>query len=55
MRATAFAIVALIVGNAALAKQPCNSSFWVWQGGERVKVCCNQQNFCVTKFGIYNQ
>ena len=55
MKATALAIVALIVGNAAIAQQPCNSSFWVWQGGERVKVCCNQQNFCVTKYGIYQQ
>ena len=33
----------------------CNYSYWVWQGGERVKVCCNQQDFCVTKFGIYQQ
>jgi hypothetical protein len=38
----------------ALSSQ-CTYSFWVWQGGERVKVCCNQQNFCVTKFGIYSQ
>ena len=54
MRILAFALISTIIGNAAIAKQPCNSSFWVWQGGERVKVCCNQQNFCVTKFGIYN-
>ena len=38
----------------ALSAQ-CIYSFWVWQGGERVKVCCNQQNFCVTKYGIYQQ
>lgn len=38
----------------ALSSQ-CTYSFWVWQGGERVKVCCNQQNFCVTKFGVYSQ
>jgi len=55
VRATIFALAATIIGNAAIAKQPCNYAFWVWQGGERVKVCCNQQNFCVTKFGIYNQ
>lgn len=55
MRIFAFALVSTIMGNAAIAKQPCNYAFWVWQGGERVKVCCNQQNFCVTKFGIYNQ
>ena len=55
MRATIFALAAVIIGNAALAQQQCTYSFWVWQGGERVRVCCNQQNFCVTKFGIYNQ
>lgn len=57
MRATLFAIFAIAVGNATLvlAQQPCNTSFWTWQGGERVKVCCNQQNFCTTKYGIYNQ
>lgn len=55
MRAVIFATISLAIGNVALAQQPCNHSFWVWQGGERVKVCCNQQNFCVTKFGIYNQ
>jgi len=44
-----------LIGNAAVAQQSCTYSFWAWQGGERVKVCCNQQNFCVTKFGIYNQ
>ena len=38
----------------ALSSQ-CTYSYWVWQGGERVKVCCNQQDFCVTKFGIYQQ
>ena len=57
MRATLFTIFAIAVGNATLvlAQQPCNTSFWTWQGGERVKVCCNQQNFCTTKYGIYNQ
>jgi len=55
MRAAIFAIISLTIGNAALAQQSCNYSFWVWQGGERVKVCCNQRNFCVTKFGIYQQ
>ena len=57
MRATIFALAAIAVGNAtlALAQQPCSTSFWVWQGGERVKVCCNQQNFCLTKYGIYQQ
>lgn len=55
MRALAFALVATVVGNAALAQQQCTYSFWTWQGGERVKVCCNQQDFCVTKFGIYQQ
>ena len=43
-----------LTASPALSAQ-CTYSFWVWQGGERVKVCCNQQNFCVTKFGIYNQ
>jgi hypothetical protein len=57
MKATIFTLFALVIGNAtlAIAQQPCNTSFWVWQGGERVKVCCNQQNFCFTKYGIYNQ
>ena len=57
MRATLFAIFAIAVRNATLvlAKQSCNTSFRTWQGGERVKVCCNQQNFCTTKYGIYNQ
>lgn len=57
MKATAFAIFALVVGNAtlALAQQQCTYSRWVWQGGERVKVCCNQQGFCFTKYGVYNQ
>lgn len=57
MRATAFAILALVVGNAtlALAQQPCSYSYWVWLGGERVKVCCNQQDLCLTKYGIYQQ
>jgi len=43
-----------LTSSPALSAQ-CTYSFWVWQGGERVKVCCNQQNFCVTKFGIYSQ
>jgi hypothetical protein len=43
-----------LIASPALSSQ-CTYSFWVWQGGERVKVCCNQQNFCVTKFGIYSQ
>lgn len=43
-----------LTASPALSSQ-CTYSFWVWQGGERVKVCCNQQNFCVTKFGIYSQ
>ena len=55
MRTAIFAMATLMIGNAAIAQQSCNHSFWVWQGGERVKVCCNQQNFCVTKFGIYSQ
>jgi len=57
LRATIFALIAIAVGHAtiATASQPCNASFWVWQGGERVKVCCNQQGFCFTKYGIYNQ
>jgi hypothetical protein len=57
MKATILATLAAVVSSAtvALASQSCNSSFWVWQGGERVKVCCNQQNFCVTKYGVYSQ
>jgi hypothetical protein len=57
MRSVIFAVIAIAVGNAtlALASQPCNNSYWVWQGGERVKVCCNQQNFCFTKYGVYTR
>ena len=55
MKIFTFALISALISNAAAAQQSCNYSFWVWQGGERVKVCCNQQNFCVTKYGIYNQ
>ena len=57
MRTVLFAVFAVAVGNATLAfaSQPCNNSYWVWLGGERVKVCCNQQGLCLTKYGIYSQ
>jgi hypothetical protein len=57
MKPTLFAIFALVVSTSTLAfaKQPCNYSYWVWQGGERVRVCCNQQGFCFTKYGVYNK
>lgn len=56
MKPTLFALFALVVGNATLAlAQPCNYSYWVWLGGERVKVCCNQQDLCLTKYGIYSE
>ena len=40
---------------AANAGQFCANSHYVWMGGERVKVCCNSQNFCTTKYGVYNK
>ena len=51
------AVSSLLSPLTALAnyKTTCIYSYWAWQGGERVKVCCNQQNFCVTKFGVYSQ
>lgn len=57
MKPVIFAIIALTVGCAthALATQPCTRSFWTNQGVQRVKVCCDQRNFCYTKFGVYQQ
>jgi len=55
VRIFVFALASVIAGNAVLAQQQCTYSFWTWQGGERVRVCCNQRDFCVTKFGIYSQ
>lgn len=55
MKIFAFALVSTIIGNAAIAKQPCSSSSWVWMGQERVRVCCDQTGFCTTKYGVYNQ
>ena len=49
-----FSLLSPLIASPAQSFQ-CTYSFWVWQGGERVKVCCNQQNFCVTKYGIYQQ
>ena len=55
MKYVLFAIAALTVGSVtnSLAAQPCTRSYWVNQGSQRVKVCCDQQNFCFTKFGVY--
>jgi hypothetical protein len=50
------AVSFLFLPLAALASQQrCTYSYWVWMGGERVKVCCNQQNFCTTKYGVYKE
>ena len=51
----AVASAALFAPLAANASQFCASSRWVTMGGERVQVCCNSQNFCTTKYGIYNK
>jgi hypothetical protein len=45
----------LIVSPAFSFQQRCTYSYWVWMGGERVKVCCNQQSFCTTKYGVYKE
>jgi len=57
MRILAFALISTIIGHATLAsaKQPCVTSFWVTMGQERVRVCCDQTNFCYTKYGVYSQ
>lgn len=56
MKPFLFCLASVLFGSAVLAStNNCNHSFWTWQGGERVKVCCNQQNFCTTKYGVYNQ
>ena len=34
------------------AKRFCSSSYWVWMGNERVKVCCSN-GLCLTKYGVY--
>lgn len=54
MKYVLFAIAALTVGSVtnSLAAQPCTRSYWINQGTERVKVCCDQRDFCFTKYGV---
>jgi len=51
---TVSALLSPLTASPAFSSQ-CNYSYWVWLGGERVKVCCNQYDFCLTKYGIYQQ